>query len=143
MADTQPITASDMPAGEYAIVEALGHRTLVGRALEIERFGTKMLQVEPLFGDVMLGPVLLGGGSIYQFTPCSAAIAFARRPKETYQLPPSVAAVIPPIALPSNEELPSFLSDDDEEPGCLHANRGWNEREQYEWCKDCGEGVDG
>lgn len=143
MADTQPITASDMPAGEYAIVEALGHRTLVGRVLEIERFGTKMLQVEPLFGDVMLGPVLLGGGSIYQFTPCSAAIAFARRPKETYQLPPSVAAVVPPLALPSNEELPSFLSDDDEEPGCLHANRGWNEREQYEWCKDCGEGVDG
>ena len=143
MADTQPITASDMPAGEYAIVEALGHRTLVGRVLEIERFGTKMLQVEPLFGDVMLGPVLLGGGSIYQFTPCSPAIAYARRPKETYQLPPSVAAVVPPLALPSNEELPSFLSDDDEEPGCLHANRGWNEREQYEWCKDCGEGVDG
>lgn len=147
MADTQPITASDMPAGEYAIVEALGHRTLVGRVLEIERFGTKMLQVEPLFGDVMLGPVLLGGGSIYQFTPCSAAIAFARRPKETYQLPPSVAAVVPPLALPSNEELPSFLSEIDGDEvaasACAHINRGWNEREQYEWCKDCGEGVDG
>jgi hypothetical protein len=147
MADTQPITASDMPAGEYAIVEALGHRTLVGRVLEIERFGTKMLQVEPLFGDVMLGPVLLGGGSIYQFTPCSAAIAFARRPKETYQLPPSVAAVVPPLALPSNEELPSFLSEIDGDEvaasACAHINRGWNEREQYEWCKDCGEQVDG
>lgn len=147
MADTQPITASDMPAGEYAIVKALGHRTLVGRVLEIERFGTKMLQVEPLFGDVMLGPVLLGGGSIYQFTPCSAAIAFARRPKETYQLPPSVAAVVPPLALPSNEELPSFLSEIDGDEvaasACAHINRGWNEREQYEWCKDCGEQVDG
>lgn len=115
MTDTQPITAPDMPAGEYAIVEALGPRTLVGRVSEIERFGTKMLQVEPLFGDVMLGPVLLGGGSIYQFTPCSAAIAYARRPQETYQLPPSVAAVTPPIALPSNEELPSFLVEDDDE----------------------------
>jgi len=103
------ISAGEMPRGEYAIVEALGHRTLVGRVLEIERFGTKMLQVEPLFGDVMLAPVLLGGGSIYQFTPCSAAIAFARRPQQTYQLPPSVAAVVPPMALPSNEELPSFL----------------------------------
>lgn len=111
MLEHQTITASDMPAGDYAIVEALGHRTLVGRVLEIERFGTKMLQVEPLFGDVMLGPVLLGGGSIYQFTPCSAAIAYARRPQQTYQLPPSVAAVIPPIALPSNEEMPSFLDE--------------------------------
>lgn len=114
MLEHQTITASDMPAGDYAIVEALGHRTLVGRVLEIERFGTKMLQVEPLFGDVMLGPVLLGGGSIYQFTPCSALIAHARRPQQTYQLPPSVAAVIPPIALPSNEELTSFLVDEDE-----------------------------
>ena len=63
MADNTHIAAGTMPLGEYAIVEALGHRTLVGRVTEIERFGTKMLQVEPLFGDVMLGPVLLGGGS--------------------------------------------------------------------------------
>jgi hypothetical protein len=109
-----PIAAGSMPEGEYAIVEALGHRTLVGRVAEIERFGTKMLQVEALFGDVMLDPVLLGGGSIYQFTPCIADTAYARRPKQTYQLPPSVAATIPPIALPSNEELPSFLMGDDE-----------------------------
>jgi len=117
-------TVSDMPAGEYAIVEALGHRTLVGRVAEVERFGTKMLQVEPLFGQVMLGPVLLGGGSIYQFTPCDAATAYARRPQQTYQLPPSVAAVVPPVALPSSEELPSFLSaaagdeEDAHDPDC-------------------------
>ena len=30
MADNTPIAAGAMPAGEYAIVEALGHRTLVG-----------------------------------------------------------------------------------------------------------------
>lgn len=114
---TPPIAADQMPEGEYAIVEALGHRTLVGRVAEVERFGTKMLQVEPMFGDVMLGPVLLGGGSIYQFTPCSAAIAWARRPTQPYSLPPSVAATIPPLALPANEHLPSFLRDEDEDDG--------------------------
>lgn len=113
MSDTTSIAAGEMPAGEYAIVEALGHRTLVGRVSEIERFGTKMLQVEPLFADVMLAPVLLGGGSIYQFTPCSPEVAWARRPNKTYQLPPSVAAVVPALALPSNEELPSFLDMDE------------------------------
>lgn len=113
MSDAIPLSATDLPEGEYAIVEALGHRTLVGRISEVERFGTKMLQVEPFFGDVMLGPVLLGGGSIYQLTPCTASTAFARRPKQAYQLPPSVAATIPAIALPSNEELPSFLDGDD------------------------------
>lgn len=114
MTDTTPISAEAMPEGEYAIVEALGHRTLIGRVSEVERFGTKMLQVEPLFGDVMLGPVLLGGGSIYQMTPCSASVAFARRPTQTYQLPPSVVATVPARALPSNDELPSFLVDDEE-----------------------------
>ena len=113
MTDTICIRALEMPAGEYAIVEVLGHRTLVGRVTEIERFGTKMLQVEPLFGDVMLGPVLLGGGSIYQFTPCKAEVAFARRPKHNYELPPSVLATVPPLALPSNDELPPFFEDDD------------------------------
>src|SRR5690606_3212193 len=114
MPDTIPLAADNLPEGEFAIVEALGHRTLVGRVAEIERFGTKMLQVEPFFGDVMLGPVLLGGGSIYQLTPCSAATAYARRPQQTYQLPASVAATVPPIALPGNEELPSFFDDEDD-----------------------------
>jgi hypothetical protein len=108
-------TAADLPEGEYAIVEALGHRTLVGRVAEIERFGTKMLQVEPLFGAVMLGPVLLGGGSIYQFTPCKPEIAYARRPQQAYNLPASIAATVPAIALPSNEELPSFLAEHEDE----------------------------
>lgn len=121
MTTATPISAADMPEGEYAIVEILGHRTMVGRVTEIDRFGTKMLSIEALFGDVMLAPVLVGRGSLYQFTPCTAAIAFARRPKQTYQLPPSVAAVIPAPALPSNEELPSFLRDEGEvEEDCQH-----------------------
>lgn len=120
------ISAESLPEGEFAIVEALGHRTLVGRVSEIERFGTKMLQVEPFFGDVMLGPVLLGGGSIYQFTPCSAATAFTRRPQHAYQLPASVAATVPAIALPSNEELPSFLVDVDWVDHRTNEERGIN-----------------
>lgn len=115
MSEHTNISADSLPEGDFAIVEALGHRTLVGRVNEIERFGTKMLQVEPLFGDVMLGPVLLGGGSIYQFTPCSAATAYSRRPQHAYQLPASVAATVPVLALPSNEEQPSFLDDDDDD----------------------------
>lgn len=120
MPEATPITAMDLPAGDYAIVEVLGHRTLIGRVAEIERFGTKMLQIEPLFGDVMLAPVLVGDGSLYQFTPCSAETAYARRPTRTYQLPGSVAATIPPLALPNNNELPSFLvdTDSDEATGC-------------------------
>lgn len=86
---------ASLPQGDYAIVEALGHRTLVGRVAEVERFGASFLQVEPLFADLLLGPVLLGGSSIYQFTPCTPAVAWDRRAKHRYELPPSVAALVP------------------------------------------------
>lgn len=109
-----PVSALDMPEGDYAIVEILGRRTLVGRVCEIERFGTKLLSIEPLFESAMLEPVLIGGSSIYQFTPCTAATAFARRPTHKWQLPASVLAIVPAALLPSNEELPSFLLGDDE-----------------------------
>lgn len=135
MSKAIPLDATALPEGEYAIVEALGHRTLVGRVTEIERFGTKMLQVEPMFRDVMLGPVLLGGGSIYQFTPVSAATAYARRPQETYNLPPSVVATVPPVALPSNKELPPFLTEG-EATYCRHENLRITP--EGEVCPDCG-----
>lgn len=141
MSDAIPLSAADLPEGEYAIVEALGHRTLVGRVSEIERFGTKMLQVEPLFGDTMLGPVLLGGGSIYQFTPCTADTAYARRPKQPYQLPGSVAATIPPLALPSNEELPSFLADDDALDGRCPHNATEEDENGDQMCIACREVI--
>ena len=108
------VSIDALPEGDYAIVEILGHRTLVGRVTEIERFGTKMLQVEPFFGDLMLGPVLFGGGSIYQFTPCSAEVAYQRRPLRGYQLPPSVLATVPPSALPPPAEV-SFGGDDEDD----------------------------
>lgn len=108
-----------LPAGEYAIVEILGHRTLVGRVEEIERFGSKLMQIEPLFGSKLLPAVLIGGGSIYQFTPCSAETAALRQPKSDWQLPASIRAALPQSALPSpdgdeDEEVdfaPAFLDD--------------------------------
>lgn len=115
---TTPLFATDLPPGEYAIVEALGHRTLIGRVAEVERFGTKMLQIEPMFSDVMLDPILLGGGSIYQFTPCTAEVAFQRRPTHNFELPASVFATVPAAALPSAEEgapLPWDQDGDDDD----------------------------
>jgi hypothetical protein len=106
MGDTQ------LPAGNYAIVEILGHRTMIGRFCEVEQFGTKMLQIEPLFGGNLLEPVMVGGASIYQFTPCSAEVAAARAPKHDWQLPLSVQAIIPPELLPEPEpEAPMPIPD--------------------------------
>lgn len=101
-----------LPPGDYAIVEVLGHRTIVGRVEEVERFGTKLMSIEPLFNGQLLGAVLIGGSSIYQFTPCSAETAAKRSPKHAYQLPPSVAAVLPPELLPSPaDEARRFVED--------------------------------
>ncbi|MBN9143716.1 MULTISPECIES: hypothetical protein [Alphaproteobacteria] len=108
------IAADTMPEGNYAIVEALGHRTLVGRVAEVERFGTKMCQIEPLFADVMLGPVLLSGASLYQFTPCTPAQAYARRHKNEYGLPQAISDALPEEARPA-PRLPDFITGNDED----------------------------
>ncbi|WP_419827689.1 hypothetical protein [Sphingomonas sp.] len=98
-------TTLPRPTGEYAIVECLGHRTLVGRTSEIERFGTKMLSIEPIWKDELLPPVLVGGSSLYAFTPCSAEAAFKRQAKSDYDLPLSLRATLPAPALPApNDE---------------------------------------
>ena len=114
--------AMELPKGEYAIVEVLGHRTIVGRIAEVERFGTKFLAVEPLWQDAFLPEVLVGGSSIYQLTRCSAEIAFRQQPKAHYQLPPSISVTVPkpPIAaLPA----PDFDDDDDDDNGSSDAGR--------------------
>lgn len=108
-ADTTP-TAAPLPEGEYAIVELLGHTTLIGRIDEVDRFGTKMLQIEPIFAGQLLGPVFQGGGSIYRLTPCSAEVAASKGATSEWQLPAPVRATIP-VAM-----LPPPVADDDEEP---------------------------
>lgn len=110
---------TDFPSGDYAIVEVLGHRTIVGRVEEVERFGTKLMSIEPLFNGALLEAVLIGGASIYQFTPCSVETAAARQPKHDWQLPASIRAVMPPELLPApsfedeDQFAPDFLCEDD------------------------------
>lgn len=112
-ASTPAITAEPpaLPAGEYAIVEVLGHRTFIGRIGEVERFGVKLLAVEPLFNDMLLPPVFIGGASIYQLSPVPAEVAARRQPRYQYQLPDSVSAALPPAA--DEEDRRSEVDDDD------------------------------
>ena len=102
------------PPGEYAIVELLGHTTLVGRVAEVERFGTKMLAIEALFRDTLLPAVFQGGASIYRFTPCSAEVAFKRQPRAAYQLPAPIQCIAPPLLLESRDDSPVDAEEDDE-----------------------------
>lgn len=116
--------APSLPSGEYAIVEVMGHRTYVGRITEVERFGSKLMSIEPLFRGQLQEAVLISGQSIYQFTPCSAEVALARAPKEDWQLPAPVRATLPPLALQAPDDdafdgidpdfVPDFLKDDDD-----------------------------
>lgn len=110
MTDT-PNEQASLPVGEYAIVEVLGHRTLVGRITEVERFGAKLMSIEPLFAGNLLPAVLIGGGSIYQFTPCSADVAWTKGAKQEWELPTSIRVTLPPEALPAPEFAPAFLMD--------------------------------
>lgn len=112
--------AVTLPAGEYAIVEVMGHRTYVGRITEVERFGSKLMSIEPLFKGKLQEAVLIGGGSIYQFTPCSAEVAAARAPNEEWQIPAPVRATLPPEMLPAptvrdSDFVPGFLIDGEDE----------------------------
>jgi hypothetical protein len=106
------VVAPELPDGTYAIVELLGHQTIIGRVEEVTRFGAAMMQIEPIWKGKLLAPILQGGGSLYRFTQCSREVA-ARRAAIIGNLPSTVldAAGVRPAALP----LPTF--DDDDEDG--------------------------
>lgn len=111
-------SAADLPEGEYAIAEIMGHSTMIGRFAEVERFGTKMLQIEPVWENKLLPAVFVGGSSLYRFTPCSREVAFARQPTGRYQLPDAVRATLPPEvrpALPAPDELGDDYDDEPDE----------------------------
>jgi hypothetical protein len=118
MSEVETVVAVKLeyPPGDYAIVELFGHTTLVGRISEVERFGAKMLALEPLFKDTLLPPVLHGGASIYRLTPCSAEVAYARQPREGWQLPTSVRCIVPSLLLAAPAGSQVVDEDDDDEP---------------------------
>lgn len=110
-------TAADLPEGDYAIAEIMGHSTMIGRYTEVERFGTKMLSLEPIWESKLLPAVFVGGSSLYRFTPCSREVAFARQPKQRYQLPEAIRATLPPEvrpALPAPDALGDIFEDEPE-----------------------------
>jgi hypothetical protein len=110
--------AIEFPEGEYAIVEVLGHRTIVGLIEEVERFGAKLMSIRPIYAGNLLAPVLIGGGSIYQFTPCRRETAIARAPKDIFSLPTSIRAALPPELLPASAGATARDHDDDMCPHC-------------------------
>lgn len=111
MSETQkPISR---PGGDYAIVELFGHTTLVGRIMEVERFGSKMLALEPIFRGELLPPVLHGGAAIYRLTPCSDEVAFSQAPTSTWSLPPAILVVVPPLLLAASDHQPTDADEGD------------------------------
>lgn len=111
--DVQPL-----PDGDYAIVELLGHRTLIGRIAEVERFGTTMLCIEPVFCGQLLPAVYHGGASIYGVTPCGKEIAARRGPSSLWQLPAAIRESVPQQLLAADESAASVAdgpSDDDDD----------------------------
>lgn len=104
--------APALPDGEYAIVEMMGHRKIVGRVTEIEKFGTKYMGIEPVFQGALMPMCLVGGGSIFQFTPCTAEVARKYGPQESYQLCGSLQAIVPGTLLEHHAD-----DDEDDEDG--------------------------
>jgi hypothetical protein len=118
MPPAEPKPWEAIPEGDYAIVELMGHQTFVGLIAEVERFGTKMIAIKPLFGGQLLDEVYRGGSAIYGVTPCTREVAWNRMPKSEYQLPPSVRAALPAALLPAPEPerrtYSTYGADDDE-----------------------------
>jgi|SRR5215469_3435415 len=123
MTDPQIIDEVErLPKGEYAIVELVGHKSpLVGRLSENKayRFGTGMLAIEVLFNGILLPAVYQSIASIDRLTPCLPEVAWSRQPTHTYQLPPTIAAIVPSGFRPEDEpitasELEEFDDDDHE-----------------------------
>lgn len=121
LVDTEQ-SRQEYPPGEYAIVELFGHTTLVGRITEVERYGAKMLAMEPLFNDALLPVTFHGGAAIYRLTPCSADVAWAKQPRHGYQLPPSILAIVPLALLPSTDTPARHHYEDRDEDDEIRSN---------------------
>lgn len=68
----KPVIGPESVEEKYAVVEVFGHRRLVGRVSEVERYGSKMLRIDiPTDGDFDKGFItqFYGGASIFCETP--------------------------------------------------------------------------
>jgi hypothetical protein len=103
-----------LPEGTYAIVELMGHTTLVGRVTEVERFGTKLMGIEVLFGGQLLPVILQGGASVYRFTPCPPETAWKAQHQadRMWALPEPIRAIVPAALLPAPAEPTTHRHDD-------------------------------
>lgn len=82
------------PYEGYAIVELMGHRRLAGRVSQAEQYGVAMLRLDvPGDDGQIVASQFYGGQAIYAVTPCTAAVAVARR---TPDAPTALALPAPP-----------------------------------------------
>jgi hypothetical protein len=101
------------PAEHWAIVECLGHQTLVGRVTETEQYGVRGIRIEPLFDGVLLAPVFRAGASLYGVTPCTRDQALALASRNAWTLPESVRALLPPALLDASQPRKKAVTDAD------------------------------
>lgn len=77
----------------------------------------KMLALEPPFLNTLLPAVFHGDSAIHRLTPFSAAVAFARKPRQEYQLPTSIRCIVPELLLaaPADSEVIDELAPDEDD----------------------------
>lgn len=106
---------SVLPPGDYAIVEIMGKSTLIGRIEEVDRFGIKMLAIQPMFAGQLLPAVFQGGASIYRLTPCTAEVAWNKSPRadQAYALPATIRATLAPLQIEGRATDADTTDDED------------------------------
>lgn len=83
------MTPEPQPLDTYAVVEAMGHRTLIGRITEATIAGKAMLHVATIAG----GEHYLPPESLYCLTPCTEDQARRSAVRHWGGLPPALAAL--------------------------------------------------
>lgn len=99
------------PEGEYAIVEVMGHVRHTGRWQEVERFGQKFCQVEPIQDGQFQPPILVGAASIYQMHFCTAQHAWETAPT-TWEYRRANQALLPAPSMEDEDDDIPFEYDD-------------------------------
>lgn len=72
----------DDPFEGYAVVELLGHRSLLGQCCEIDLCGAKVLRVDIALPDGRSWPYLATAASLYGISPTTAAAITDDRRRE-------------------------------------------------------------